>query len=284
MKINYDFYKGVDQYTDGDIEKEIVEYTQEYKEEDLDKVFLKDIRWPVFYHLASLRKNILNWYPFKKDADILEIGAGMGALTRMLCEKGKSVTSVELSKQRASAISNRCKDKENLEIIVGNFNDIKFEKKFDYITLIGVLEYAPIYTNTEDPFYDFLAYIKTLLKPNGKLLIAIENQFGIKYFSGANEDHLGKKFEGILGYKSNKKIRTFGKNELVKILKNVGLEYYKFYYPMPDYKMPINIFSDEYIPTKEMKNYITYTSNNETIYFDFENSVKKIYLSIYILE
>ena len=268
MKINYDFYEGTDQYTDGDIEKEILKYTQEYDEKNFDKIFAKDTRWPVFYHLNSLRKNLLNWYPFSNEGDLLEIGAGMGALTRMFCEKCKSVTAVELSKQRASAIANRCKDKENLEIIVGNFNNIKFQKKFDYITLIGVLEYAPSYTNTEMPFYDFLSYIKKLLKPNGKLIIAIENQFGIKYFSGANEDHLGKRFEGLLGYKNNPKIRTFGKNELTQILKSVGLEYSKFYYPMPDYKVPINIFSDNYMPEEKIKNYATYTSSNETIYFD----------------
>ena len=200
MKINYDFYSGKDEYSDGEIEKDIIEYTEKYEEKDFDKIFEKDSRWPVFYHLTSLRKNILNWYPFRENAEVLEIGAGMGAITGILCEKAQNVTSVELSKQRATAIAKRCKNKENLEIIVGNFNDIKFEKKFDYITLIGVLEYAPLYTNSDNSFHDFLTYIKSLLKEDGKLLIAIENQYGIKYFSGANEDHTGKRFDGILGY------------------------------------------------------------------------------------
>ena len=186
MKVNYDFYTGQDNYCDGDVEKDVIEYTEKYSEKDFDKIFEYDVRWPVFYHLTSLRKNIINWYPFKEDAEVLEIGAGMGAITGILCEKAKKVTAVELSKQRATSIMNRCKDKENLEIILGNFNEIKFNKKFDYITLIGVLEYAPLYTNTENPFYDFLTYIKSLLKEDGKLLIAIENQFGLKYFSGAN--------------------------------------------------------------------------------------------------
>ena len=124
----------------------------------------------------------------------------MGAITGILCDKAKQVTSVELSKQRASAIETRCQEKDNLEIIVGNFNDIKFDKKFDYITLIGVLEYAPLYTNTDNPFHDFLVQIKSLLKENGKLLIAIENQYGMKYFSGIPEDHTGKVYDGITGY------------------------------------------------------------------------------------
>ena len=37
----------------------------------------------------------------------------------------------------------------------------------------------------------FLIKIKQLLKPDGKLLIAIENQYGLKYWCGALEDHTG---------------------------------------------------------------------------------------------
>ena len=54
------------------------------------------------------------------------------------------------------------------------------EYKFDYITLIGVLEYANLYTYTENPYIDFLNSIKKFLKKDGKLLIAIENKLGMK--------------------------------------------------------------------------------------------------------
>ena len=276
MKINYDFYSGEDKYSDGEIEKDIIQYTETYEPKDFDKIFEQDRRWPVFYHLTSLRKNILNWYPFKKNAEVLEIGAGMGAITGVLCENVGNVTSVELSKQRASAIANRCKDKENLEIIVGNFNDIKFTKKFDYITLIGVLEYAPLYTNSQNPFHDFLVQIKSLLKEDGKLLIAIENQFGIKYFAGANEDHTGKRFDGIAGYENKKGTRTFGKYELINILKDAGYTYSKFYYPMPDYKLPNYIFSDEYLPEDKLEDYQIYTSSSESVYFNEKEALKDI--------
>lgn len=65
----------------------------------------------------------------------------MGAITELLCKKAKNVTAVELSKNRATATYLRCRNYDNLEIIVGNLNDIQFSKKYDYITLIGVLEY-----------------------------------------------------------------------------------------------------------------------------------------------
>lgn len=278
MKVNYDFYTGKDKYCDGEIEKDIINHLKEHGEDGYKKIFEKDYRWPVFYHITPIRKNIINWYPFKSDSDILEIGSGMGAITGTLCDRAKSVTAVELSKQRASAIEERCREKENLEIIVGNFNDIKFNKKFDYITLIGVLEYASLYTNTKEPFNDFLKYIKNLLKDDGKLLIAIENQFGMKYFSGAAEDHTGRTYDGILGYENKKGIRTFGKKELKELLRQNGFQYTKFYYPMPDYKLPNIIFSDDYLPTEEsIKKYTPYLSEeNSEVIFDEKKAFKDI--------
>ncbi len=278
MKVNYDFYTGNDTYCDGDTEKDVISYLKEYGETGFQEVFKKDIRWPVYYHITPLRKNILKWYNFKENAEVLEIGAGMGAITNILCEKATHVTAVELSKQRASAIIERCQNKDNLELILGNFNDIKFDKKFDYITLIGVLEYAPLYTNSNNPFKSFLDYIKTLLKEDGKLLIAIENQLGLKYFTGAPEDHTGKIFDGIMGYENKNGIRTFGKKELTNILENSGFNYTKFYYPLPDYKLPTKIFSDEYMPTEEIiSEYSPYVSNdNLGVLFD----EKKVFCEI----
>ena len=142
---------------------------------------------------------------------------------------------MELSKRRATAAWLRCREKENLEIIVGNLNDIQFEKKFDYITLIGVLEYQGSYTNSENPYKDFLKKIKQLLKPNGKLLIAIENQYGLKYWCGAREDHTGIPFEGMNQYSFTQRgVRTFSKSALENLVKESGFKNTYFYYPMPD--------------------------------------------------
>ena len=86
----------------------------------------------------------MEWYPFKKDASVLEIGAGCGAISGVLCRNAKHVTSVDLSKRRSLINANRNKEYDNLTIMVGNFNDVVLKEKYDYITLIGVLEYAGI--------------------------------------------------------------------------------------------------------------------------------------------
>lgn len=250
-EINYTYYSGVDEYSDGDIENDIIGYFKKYGNKKLESVFKKDNRWATFYHLTPLRENILNTYSFNPDSSVLEIGAGFGAVTGVLCDNCQNVTAVELSKRRAEGLFARHKKRKNLEIIVGNLNDIKFNQQFDYITLIGVLEYALSFTNDENPYEAFLNNIRSLLKPTGKLIIAIENRYGLKYWCGAGEDHTGKPFDGINGYKNIDFVRTFGKAELSELLNSCGFNTLKFFYPYPDYKMPLAIFSDENLPTKE---------------------------------
>ena len=245
-KLNLDFYSGEDFYSDGDIEDEILEIVRSGR--DYEDILLNDNRWAVLYHLSPIRHNIINWYPFKDNSSCLEIGGGCGAITEALCKKLKSVKVVELSKRRATINYTRHQNYENLEIIVGNLNDIEFNEKFDYITLNGVLEYAGAFTETDNPYQDFLEQIKRYLKPNGKLIVAIENRYGLKYFAGAMEDHTAKIFDGITGYQNNSSVRTFGKVELEELLRDSGYRTQEFFYPHPDYKMPLEIFSDSYLP------------------------------------
>lgn len=246
--INLDFYNEKYVYSDGEVEKEIIEYVKKFNDSDYSEILNTDIRWPVFYHLSPIRQNVINWFDFKKDSSVLEIGAGMGAITPALCERCEHVVSVELSKTRATCIYERCKDYENLEIIVGNLNAIKFNQKFDYITLIGVFEYACSFTEGDTPHKTFLNRIKKLLKPNGKLIIAIENRFGLKYWCGAAEDHTGKPFYGIKGYDNTSHVRTFDKQTITDLLISEGLMSNDFYYPYPDYKLPQMIYSDKKRP------------------------------------
>lgn len=256
---NTKWYSGSDSYSDGDVEETILKIIAQNNSTDYSEAITRNFSWPVFYHLTHFRQNILNWYAFQENSDILEIGCGMGAITELLCQKAKSVTSVELSKRRASAAYLRCRNYSNLEIIVGNLNDIGFEKKFDYITLIGVLEYQGRYTDSENPFKDFLSKIKSLLKPNGKLLIAIENKYGLKYWCGAREDHTAIPFDGLNQYILSKTAQTFSRQELAALVKSAGFENSFFYYPLPDYKFPQVIYSDEYLPkNSSIDNWLPY--------------------------
>ncbi|MEQ8172133.1 MAG: methyltransferase [Candidatus Eremiobacterota bacterium] len=244
--LNLDFYKGKDIYSDGDIEEEILSIVK--GTDDFTNILANDNRWPILYHLSPERRNLLEWYPYNKEANLLEIGAGCGALTGLFCEKLNKVIAVELSKRRAEIIRQRHKDANNLEIIVGNIIDIEFNLKFDYVTLIGVLEYTKSFIKTQEPYKNLFNIISNLMKQEGKLIIAIENKFGLKYFAGAKEDHTGKMFDSIEGYGNIENIEIFGRQEIKGLLRDNGFTEIKFYYPHPDYKFCNEIFSEIYQP------------------------------------
>lgn len=244
-KMNLKYYTNMDQYSDGDIEDYMLEIAKEGK--SLEDIPGESVSFPIVYHFSKIRENILSWYPFKKDASVLEIGAGCGAITGMLCEKAKKVTAVELSKRRASINYERHKDCANLELMVGNLNDMEFEEAYDYVVLNGVLEYAAGFTDGETPYQTFLNNMKKYLKKDGRLLIAIENRLGLKYFAGAPEDHTDLYFFGLERYPNCSNVKTFSKTELQQLLKDCGLFGMQFYYPYPDYKFPTEIFTDSSI-------------------------------------
>lgn len=243
--LNLKYYGGQDQYSDGDIEDELLNICKD--KEKIPEILKSDKRWPILYHLSDIRENLLDWYEFGPDTSLLEIGAGCGALTGLFCRKVKKVTAIELSKRRSEINVLRNGDYGNLEIMVGNFEDVEIKEKFDYITLIGVLEYASSYIQSEFPFHDMLVRVNKYLKPQGQLIIAIENKYGLKYWSGAAEDHTGITFDGIENYHSNN-VRTFSKTELENLLQEAGFSKTQFYYPVPDYKLPSAIYSSTYLP------------------------------------
>ena len=269
---NLVFYSGKDNYSDGDIENTILEMVQ--KKDILDLKNVED--YAVAYHLSSVRENILNWYPFEKNSSVLEIGSGCGAITGMLCEKVAKVVSVELSKRRATINYIRHKDYDNLEIIVGNLNEMNFDTNFDYIVLNGVFEYAMSFTEGSNPYQDFLMKIKSHLNTKGKVLIAIENRLGLKYFAGASEDHTKSHFIGLNNYKGVNSVRTFSKSELETLLNKAGLINYKFYYPYPDYKFPTEIFTDDSIDNMNYGNIITNYEEDRLKLFEQSNVFKAL--------
>lgn len=268
MKINWDYYKNDVYYNKGKEEEKIIEYIKSNSPEMYEEIIEKDSSDEIILALSTLRNNIVYSYDFNPNAEILEIGAHFGEVTNLLCEKASKVISIESVKERAEAISKRCENKENLEIIVGNLKDIKLEEKFDYITLFGILEYAQNFFDTENPAAEMINYCKQFLKEDGKLLIATNNKFALKSYVGDIDECTNNTFDSITGYKSSKKTYKLGKNEIENILKNSGLKYYKFLYLLPDYKIPNVIFSDEYLPSSSKINaYFPYYKDDSYIFF-----------------
>lgn len=268
--LNLEYYQGSDMYSDGDIENTLLEIVETYPEGEYGRLIEEKASWPVLYHLSPMRTNLIDWIDFRKATDaVLEVGAGCGALTGTLAQKAKQVTCVELSKRRSTINAVRHQKMENIEIFVGNFENIEPKlPRFDAVTLIGVLEYAKSYIHSPEPYLEFLKKTWEHLKPGGRLILGIENKLGMKYWAGCPEDHTGRYFDSIEGYPDGGAACTFSKKELGELLRQAGYDTVKFYYPYPDYKLPFAIYSDLYLPRKGSLTLAPNFSGDRLVVFD----------------
>jgi len=270
VKLNYRFYQGSDQYSDGDIEETLLRIVQQ--SDAYEDVLMRQSNWALLYHLSPIRENLLEWYDFGEGKSLLEIGAGCGGITGLFCKKCARVVGIDLSRRRSMINAHRNREYGNLELIVGNFSDIRIEEKFDYVTLIGVLEYSIYYIGGDSPFLDMLKKARGYLKPGGKLIVAIENKYGIKYWAGAREDHTGNIMDGIMGYPGVERVRTFSREGLEALLHEAGFAELDFYYPLPDYKLPTEVYSERRLP--KVYPFIGNTPNYDRDRFDFFDEAK----------
>lgn len=271
VTLDMTYYPGEDFYSDGTIEDELLAIAKDHNPQEFPEIIEKKKNWPVFYHLSPFRTNVIDWIPIKKTDKVLEIGSGCGAITGALAEKAGSVTCIDLSKKRSLVNAYRNREKDNITIMVGNFKDIEphLPCDYDYVFLIGVFEYGQAYIGGNTAYEDFMKICNRHRGDKGRMVIAIENKFGLKYFAGCREDHVGTYFAGIQGYPNGGVARTFTRKGMEKILKSAGISQYSFYYPYPDYKFTTTIYSDRYLPKKgELSNNLRNFDRDRMLLFD----------------
>ncbi len=242
-------YKGI-AYSDGDeIERRLKKIIQGAVDVSVTSVELIGhcTDWPTRYHLSNQRANLLR--PFEEQLvgkQILEVGAGCGAITRYLGEIGAEVLALEGSPRRASIAALRCREQTNVTIVAEAIHEFQCVPQFDVVTLIGVLEYARKFFPGagRDPVDAMLKYVTGLLKPGGRLIIAIENQLGLKYFAGFPEDHMAQPMFGIEEHYDCSNVVTFGRKDLGDRVRKAGLTKSQWWYPFPDYKLPSLMVSE----------------------------------------
>lgn len=190
--------------------------------------------------LIEFKKNIIAWYPIKNDDSVLQVG-------------------------KDEEILNELKSKSNKVTTVEEVSQIK--ENYDYITLIGSFE------NSNNNISEVLEIAKGHLTENGKLLIAMKNKFGIKYWAGEKIDLNSNAFESVVKSKES----YIGLNKIKEILNNLNLKY-KFYYPLPDYNFTNVIFTDENLPSKDAIDArdLNYSVEDELIVFSEREAYKQI--------
>lgn len=211
------------------------------------------------YHLSRQRHQLLSWYPFDPASVVLEVGAGCGAMTGLLCDRVAHVHANEKFATRGEVIARRFADRPNLEVLIGGVERIRLERQADLVTCVGVWEYAGMFMPAEgddrftEPFARFLCTLRGLVRDGGRLLLAIENKLGLAYLAGAEEDHLHYgPLEGVEDYPGYAGVRTFSLAGARRQFAAAGFGEATVYLPFPDYKLPRLVLREDAVERLHM--------------------------------
>lgn len=265
---------------------------QKPSDENYMDLITNDNEFVVKYHLSDYRSAILRWYPFKEDADVLELGAEFGALTGALCDRCTHVTAVADTIFQAKTITERYSKRENLTVIAGTLKSLDTIHQYDYIIMFKKLEYlCPEISGIE--YKEYMSLIHKLLKDDGILLLEVENKYGIQNICGKKDSHSGIPFDSIANYPHSDQGCGFHKAQVERIIHESGFGFYKFYYPMPDYIAPWAIYTDNYQPKQNLgERLVTYDeepgsliADDRQVYFDVaENGVYPFMSNSFLIE
>jgi SAM-dependent methyltransferase len=155
--------------------------------------------------------------------------------------------------------------KENQKIKeIKNIEEIDLcNEKFDVIILVGIFE------NQNIKLKELIKKVEKILEEKGKILITIDNKFGLEAFNGTPDKIYKKKFASLTGYNNEQNKReTYTKSSIENEIRKLGYNM-RFYYPLPDYKNPNVIFTDEQLPEyNSIDKYHPYYIENNDITFN----------------
>lgn len=136
---------------------------------------------------------------------------------------------------------------EKMVVLSDNLNNI--EGMWDYIVVSDAFARVPAVFEGNAPYQKFFEEIKKHLKPNGHVILAVDNRYGLTYFAGSKERLTGKYFEGLEGYGHSEGICTFSKDAVITMAKEAGFMAVKTYYPYPNYRYMTALYTDEHLPS-----------------------------------
>lgn len=180
--------------------------------------------------------------------------------------------SVELTQELQNGIWKWYPFHENAEILyLGNSlcAELDEQKQYDYIVAVHVLEF------TKDPVV-FLKKCKDSLKPNGKLLLAVDNRLGLRYFCGDRDSFTNRNFDGIENYRRVSALDrdkqegvAFDKVTVERFLEEAGFSYCQCFSVLPSIDAPQLLYAQDYLPEEELSiRYFPYYNHPDTVFLE----------------
>lgn len=193
--------------------------------------------------IKALPKGLIKWYEFKNFGNALYIGNRTDALAEELMERLPVVVCA------------------NMERTIQEDWAKEYLNSFDYLISVTDLE------KSQCP-KQVLAQWKTLLKPDGHMLLGMNNRLGLRYFCGDREPYTGRSFDGIENYRrayvrqeDTFRGRMYDRAELTRMLADTGWKSLRFFSVLTDLKNPSHIYAENFLPNEDLANRIFPTYN-----------------------
>lgn len=187
------------------------------------------------------------------NSSVLDIGCGWGNLSFALAKTARQVVAYEPVKERIKFVDTRIKQDSvnNMQALCGDALHLPFsDQSFDVVIFNGVLEWVGYTTqelSAQECQEKALKEAYRVLKPGGRLYLAIENASSLIYFAGAKDPHSGLRFvtfmprfiaNGISQIFNKRPYRTYiyTYNGYKKILSSCGFKNEVFYAPLATYR------------------------------------------------
>lgn len=198
--------------------------------------------------------------PLGPQSRVLDLGCGWGNLSAAAGLAAGQVVAMDLAPLRArfTQLHLQAEGLDNALVLGGG--DGRYlpfaAASFDAVILNGVLEWVgeptAVKVTPDEALAAFLAEVRRVLRPGGRVLIGIENRFSAKYILGMPEEHVNQRYVSLLPrWMADRylrrvqgrpyRIRTYSHWGIARVLQAAGFQEVERHLPLPDYRNPDRI-------------------------------------------